>query len=37
MSILSQGTDWVNKKLAPFTYVYFFVSEAEKSSKNKDS
>ena len=37
MSILSQGNDTVNKKLAVFTYVYFFVTEAEKISKNKNS
>ena len=37
MSILSQGTDTVNKKLPVFTYVYFFVTEAQKSSKNKNS
>ena len=37
MSILSQGTDTVNKKLAVFTYVYFFVTQAQKSSKNKNS
>ena len=37
MSILTQGTDTVNKKLAVFTYVYFFVTEAQKSSKNKNS
>ena len=35
MSILSQGTDTVNKKLAVFNYVYFFVSQ--KNSKNKNS
>ena len=37
MSIFSQGTDTVDKKLAVFTYVYFFVTEAQKSSKNKNS
>ena len=37
MSILSQGTDTVDKKLAVFTYAYFFVTEAQKSSKNKNS
>ena len=37
MLILSQGTDTVNKKLAVFTYVYFFVTEAQKSSKNKNN
>ena len=37
MSILSQGVDKVNKKLAVFTYVYCFVTEAQKSSKNKNS
>ena len=37
MSIFSQGTDAVNKKLVVFTYVYSFVTEAEKSQKNKDS
>ena len=37
MSILSQGTDKVNKKLAVFTYVYFFVTEAQKSSRNKNN
>ena len=37
MSILSQGTDTVNKSLPVFTYVYFFVTEAQKSSKNKNS
>ena len=37
MSILSQGIDKVNKKLAVFTYVYCFVTEAQKSSKNKNS
>ena len=37
MSILSHGTDTINKKLAVFTYVYCFVSEAQKSSKNKNS
>ena len=37
MSILSQGIDKVNKKLAAFTYVYCFVNEAQKSSKNKNS
>ena len=36
VSIPSQGTDTVNKKLAVFTYVYFFVTEAQKSSKNKN-
>ena len=36
MSIFSQGTDTVDKKLAVFTYVYFFVTEAQKSSKNKN-
>ena len=35
--ILSQGTDTVDKKLAVFTYVYFFVTEAQKNSKNKNS
>ena len=35
MSILSQGTDTVNKKLAVFNYVHFFVSQ--KNSKNKNS
>ena len=35
MSIFSQGTDTVDKKLAVFTYVYFFVTEAQKSSKSK--
>ena len=35
MSILSQGTDTVNKKLAVFNYVYCFVSQ--KNSKNKNS
>ena len=35
MSILSQGTDTVNKTLAVFNYVYFFVSQ--KNSKNKNS
>ena len=37
MSILSQATDAVNKKLAVFTYVYLLVTEAQKSSKNKSS
>ena len=37
MSILSQGTDTVNKKLPVFTHFYFFVIEAQKSSKNKNS
>ena len=37
MSIFSQGTDTVDKKLAVFTYVYFFVTEAQKSSKNKNN
>ena len=37
MSILSQGTDTVDKKLPAFTYVYFFITEAQKSSKNKKS
>ena len=37
MSILSQGTDTVNKKLAVFTYAYFFVTEAQKSSININS
>ena len=37
MSILSQGTDKVNKKLAVCTYVYFFVTEARKSSRNKNN
>ena len=37
MSVLSQGTNMVNKKLAVFTYVYFFVTEDQKSSKNKNS
>ena len=37
MSILSQGTDTVDKKLAVFTYVCFFVTEAQKSSKNKNN
>ena len=37
MSILSQGTDTVNKKLAVLTYVYFFITEAQKSSKSKNS
>ena len=36
MSIFSQGTDTVDKKLAVFTYVYFFVTEAQKSSKSKN-
>ena len=37
MPILSQGTDTVNKRLPVFTYVYFFVTDAQKSSKNKNS
>ena len=37
MSILSQGTDTVNKKLAVLTYIYFFITEAQKSSKSKNS
>ena len=37
MSILSQGTDTVNKKLAVFNYVYFFVTEAQKSLKKQKS
>ena len=37
MSILSDGTDTINKKLAVFTYVYFFATEAQKSSKNNNS
>ena len=37
MSTLSQVIDTVNKKLPVFTYVYFFVTEAQKSSKNKNS
>ena len=30
MSILSQGTDTVNEKLAVFTYVYFFDTEVQE-------
>ena len=37
MSILSLGIDTVNKKLPEFTCVYFFVTRAQKSSKNKNS
>ena len=37
MSILSQGTDTVNEKLAVFNYVYFFVTEAQKSLRKKNS
>ena len=37
MSIPSQGNDTANKKLVLFTYGYSFVTEAEKSQKNKDS
>ena len=37
MSNFSHGTDTVNKKLSVFTYLYFFVTEAQKSSKNKNS
>ena len=36
MSIFPQGTDTVNKKLPVFTYVYFYVTEAQKSLKNKN-
>ena len=37
MSILSQGTDTVNKKLAVLTYIYFFITVAQKSLKSKNS
>ena len=37
MSILSQGTDTVNKKLAVLTYIYFFITVAQKSSESKNS
>ena len=37
MSVLSQGADTNNKKLAVFTYVYFFVTEAQNSLKNKNN
>ena len=37
MIIFSQGTDTVYKKLAAFTYVYFFVNEAQKTSKDQNS
>ena len=40
MPILSQSTNTVNKKLTVFTvftYVYFFVTEVQESSKYKDS
>ena len=33
MSILSQGTDMANKKLAVFTYVYFLLLRLKKAQK----